>query len=114
MTVFRLISLPAHGAIEYALGVAVMVAALALGLDGPGTVVCFAFGAILAGVALAAADRGVSPSVHSSFDLTLVTITLVAAAALAIAGGAKAAVLLAFAALAQLLLASVTRYSARS
>jgi len=113
MTAFRLISLPTHGAIELVLGVAVMVAALALGLDGPGTVVCFAFGAILAGLALAAADRGVSPSVHSSFDLTLATVTLVVAAALALAGGLEAGLLLAAAALAQLALASITRYSAR-
>ena len=55
-----------------------------------------------------------SPSVHSSFDLILVTATLIAATMLAIAGAAGAALLLAFAAVVQLALAAVTRYSARS
>ena len=95
MTAFRLISLPAHGAIELMLGVAVMVAALGLGLDGR------RHGDLLRlrrGPAPAWRWRppiGVCPRrcIRTSISRWS-SVTAVAAAALAVAGGVGAAVLL--------------------
>jgi hypothetical protein len=114
MTAFRLLSLPAHGAVELLTGLAMMAGALALGLGPAGTVLAFAAGAIAFGLALAAADSGaMRSSTHASLDQALAVGAIAAAAVLVLAGdGLAAGLLIAFGVI-QIALASVTRYAKR-
>jgi len=113
MTVARLLPLPVHAAIEMLLGLAAMASAFSLGLPGGATVLFFAAGAVLVGVALSAADPGgISVSVHRALDQGLAAVLLLCS--LALAGVQRpAAVMFLALAVAQILLLITTRYSAR-
>jgi hypothetical protein len=116
MTAFRLMSLPAHGAFELAIGVALMAAPFLLGFGAAGTLVAVVVGALVVGLALnaAVADTGtVDIAAHYAYDLGLVTGLLGAGVVLAVSGDAPAALVLLAAAAAQLTLNATTRYSAR-
>ncbi len=76
MTAFRLIPFHAHGALEFLVGLATMVAPFALGFTPAGTVVAVAVGATLVGLALGSTtdERGVpavSISTHHAADYGL-------------------------------------------
>ncbi|MFN8133076.1 MAG: hypothetical protein U0R70_16150 [Solirubrobacteraceae bacterium] len=113
MTAFRLLSLPAHGAVELLTGLAAMAGALALGLGPAGTVLGFAAGAVAFGLALAAADGSMRSSLHATLDHTLAAGAIAAGALLATAGDPLAAGLLVAFGVVQIGLASVTRYAKR-
>jgi hypothetical protein len=116
MTAFRLMSLPAHGAFELAIGVALMAAPFLLGFGAAGTLVAVVVGALVVGLALnaAVADTGaVDIAAHYAYDLGLAVGLLGAGVVLAISGDAPAALVLLAAAAAQLALNATTRYSAR-
>jgi hypothetical protein len=112
MTVFRLISLPTHGAAEMALGTAVLAAPLLLGLGPAAIVVAFLLGAMLVGVSLAAvADDSLSIATHSAFDIALVAALAAGALLVGLAGERAAALLLLGAAAVELGLLLTTRWS---
>jgi hypothetical protein len=116
MTVFRLISLPLHGALELAIGLATMVAPFLLGFEPAGTVVAVVVGALVVGMALSAAvaESGtVDIAAHYAYDLGLALGLMGAGAVLAASGDTPAAVWFLSAAAAQLALNLTTRYSAR-
>jgi hypothetical protein len=115
MTSLRLISLPAHGALELVAGLLTMAAPFLLGFGPAGTVIAVALGALIVGLSLAAAstEQGSLPiSAHFAFDRGLVIGLLGAGVVLALAGDAAAALFLAVAGAALLLLSLSTRYSA--
>jgi hypothetical protein len=115
MTAFRLLSLPAHGAMELLIGVGLMVSPFVLGFGAAGTLLSVLVGAIAVGLALGAAVAdvgGIDIAAHYAYDLGLALGLLGAGVALAIAGdGAAAGVFLA-AAVGMLALNVTTRYSA--
>ena len=116
MTAFRLISLPAHGALELLLGMALMASPFLLGFGPAGTLVAVVIGALVVGLALSAslADTGtIDIAAHYAYDLGLAIGLLGAGIALAVSGDAPAAFAFLTAALAQLTLNMSTRYSAR-
>jgi hypothetical protein len=106
MTVFRLISLPFHGALELAIGLATMVAPFVLGFGDAGTVIGVVIGALVVGLAL-----GAALAESGSIDLALGLLG--AGVALAVSGDTPAAVWFTSASAAQLALNLTTRYSAR-
>ena len=115
MTAFRLISLPAHGALELALGLMLMAAPFVLGFGAAGTLVGVVVGAIVVGLALGAAvaDSGsIDIAAHYSFDLGLVVGLLGAALVLALGGDMRAGAVFLAGGLAQMALNLTTRYSA--
>ena len=115
MTAFRLISLPAHGAIELLAGLLTMAAPFVLGFGPAGIVVAVALGALIVGLALATAstEQGSMPiSAHFAFDRGLVIGLMGAGVALGLAGDAAAALFFAAVGAALLLLSLSTRYSA--
>jgi hypothetical protein len=115
MTSFRLISLPAHGAIELLAGLLTMVAPFVLGFEPVGIVVAVALGALIVGLSLATAstEQGSLPiAAHFAFDRGLVIGVLAAGVMLGIAGDAAAALFLALVGTALLLLSLSTRYTA--
>src|SRR3979490_1913575 len=68
MTAFRLISLPAHGALEMLAGLFTMVAPFLFGFTPAGTVAAVVIGALIVGLSLAAASpEGGSPSTPAHF-----------------------------------------------
>lgn len=119
MTALRLISLPAHGALEMLLGFALMAAPIALGADLAGAALGIVLGALLVGLSLsstgeeAAGRRPLAVSTHHAFDYGLALGLLGAAVVLGAAGDAVAAAIFAAGALAQLALNLTTRYSVR-
>jgi len=116
MTVFRLLSLPLHGALELVIGLATMAAPFALGFGPAGTVVAVVVGALVVGLALSAsvADSGaVDIAAHYAYDLGLAIGLLGAGVVFAISGETSAAVWFLSASAAQLALNLTTRYSAR-
>jgi hypothetical protein len=119
MTALRLISLPAHGALEMLVGLATMAAPFALGFTPAAAIVGVCGGALLVGLALAttapagAGRHPVSIASHYAFDFGLATGLIGAAAVVGIAGDRAAAMFFAVAALAQLALNLTTRYSMR-
>ncbi|HEX3317656.1 MAG TPA: hypothetical protein VHR88_06540 [Solirubrobacteraceae bacterium] len=114
MTAFRLISIGLPGALEFAIGLALIVLPFALGSGSAAAVIGFGTGALLVGLALGAATlepgRG-SISDHHAYDWAAVLGIAVGAAALAIAGDAAAGVAFAVAGVAMAALALTTRYS---
>jgi hypothetical protein len=113
MTVFRLISLGIHGALELVVGVALMCAAFVLGFGPAATVAAIAVGALIVGLALGAAtldERG-SVASHHAYDWGAVIGLAGAAIVLAAVGEIAAAVTFAVVALAQTALSLTTRYS---
>jgi hypothetical protein len=116
MTAFRLISLPAHGAMELLIGLALMASPFVLGLTPGATVFMVLVGAVVAGLALGAAvgDTGsIDIAAHYSFDLALAIGLLGAGLVFALAGDGPAGGVLLGAGVAQLGLNLTTRYSAR-
>jgi len=115
MTSLRLISLPAHGAIELLAGLVTMVAPFVLGFGPAGSVVAVALGAVIVGLSLATAstEQGSMPiSAHFAFDRGIVIGLLAAGLVLGLAGDAVAALSLSLIGAALLLLSLSTRYSA--
>lgn len=115
MTTFRLISLPAHGALELLAGLLTMAAPFLFGFGPAGTVVAVVIGAIVVGLSLATTDDGALPiAAHFAFDRGLALGALGAAVLLGLAGDRAAALFLALAGLALVALSVTTRYSARA
>ncbi len=116
MTLSRLIPLPVHGAVELAIGAALMVAPLAFGFGNAGMITAVLIGAGLVGLALSVGEsgaRGALPlSAHHAYDLGMVLGLLACAVALGVAGDPRASAVFAVVALAQALLTTNTRYSA--
>src|SRR3954471_1679750 len=95
MTAFRLISLPFHGALELAIGLATMVAPFVLGFGAAGTVIAIPVGALIVGLALRAAGAGtgtIDIAAHYACDVGLALGLLGAGIVLAISGDTAAAV----------------------
>ena len=115
MTALRLIPLPIHSALELLVGLALMALPFALGLSGAAIAVGIVVGALVAGTALQSLDTGGRPlpiSAHLAADFGL-GIGLAGAALVLLTTGAAASILFGAAAMAQLALTSVTRYSQR-
>ena len=114
MTIARLLPLDIHGALESALGPALMAAPFVFGFQLAPAVVSVTLGALILAVALAthATERAPIPiSTHAAFDIGF-TIGLAAAAVVfAITGDIAAGVFLAGAAVTLTLITSLTRYS---
>jgi len=115
MTAFRLISLPAHGALELLAGLVTMVAPFLFGFTPAGTVAAVVIGALIVGLALAAAsnEQGSLPiSAHFAFDRGLVIGLVGGSVLIGLAGDAGAALFFALTGAALLALSLTTRYSA--
>jgi hypothetical protein len=114
MTAFRLISFGLHGALEFAIGLALFVLPFALGFGSAAAIIGFATGALLVGLAFGAATlepgQG-SISGHHAYDWAAVLGIAAGAVGLAIAGDAAAGVVFAVAGVAMTALALTTRYS---
>jgi hypothetical protein len=116
MTAFRLISLPLHGALELAIGLATMVAPFLLGFGAAGTVIAIVVGALVVGLALGAAvaeTETIDIAAHYAYDMGIALGLVGAGMALALSGDTPAAVWFLSASAAQLALNLTTRYSAR-
>jgi hypothetical protein len=111
MRTYRHFTLPAHGAIEFLAGLAMMLVPLALSFSPAALLVCVPLGAILTGASLGlTAQNPGSAHTHSAFDSAFGLVTAVAALALAAAGQLEAVILLAAVVLVQAMLAFATRY----
>lgn len=115
MTALRLVPLPIHSALEMFVGLALMGLPFALGLSTAAIVVGIVVGALVVGTALQSLDTGGRPlpiSAHVAADFGL-GIGLAGAALVLLTMDAGASALFGAAAVAQLALTSVTRYSQR-
>jgi hypothetical protein len=116
MTALRLVPLSLHSALEMLLGLLLMVAPFVLGTSAVGMVAGVVVGALVVGLALQALDtgpRGALPvSAHHAADFGL-ALGMGGAAVVLASADATAALLFAAAAVAEMTLALVTRYSAR-
>ena len=114
MTVFRGISLSAHGAVEILLGLATMVAPFLFGFSTAGAIAALLIGMTLVGAALSTVDaRSINVAALHAFDHAVAIAILGAALALGIlAGDRHATAYLAAVAVAQLGLNMSTRYTA--
>ena len=108
----RRLSLPTHGALELALGLALLIAPLALGLEGAGLVAGVAAGALVTGLALAGVES-LPVRAHLGADQAMTFALLLGAVALGAGGHHVAGALLAGAAAAQAALTLTTRFSRR-
>ena len=116
MTVLRLITFPAHAALEFAGGLALMAVPFALAFTPAGLIASVAAGALIAGLALGAASRdggGLAVAGHLAFDRGISLGLVAGALALAAYGDAAASTTLLVGSLALLTLTVITRYSAR-
>ena len=118
MTAYRLIPLPVHGALEMLTGLLLMAAPFLFGFQAAAAVIAVLVGAVMVGIALAAASaepagaRGTLPvSTHHAFDYGLTIGLLGAAFVVGLDGDQVASLTLSAIALAQLLLNLTTRYS---
>ena len=111
MTAFRLISLPTHAAIELLAGFALMALPLVLGASVAGSAAAFIAGAILVGVAFGKAVESVPVRRQHDTDWGIVFGLLGAALVLGIGGEPIAMLVFTGAAVVQLSLNLVTRYS---
>jgi hypothetical protein len=115
MTALRLIPLQIHSALELLVGLALMALPFALGLSAAAIAVGIVVGALVAGTALQSLDTGgrqLPISAHLAADFGL-GIGLAGAAVVLLATDAPASLLFCAAAVAQLALTSVTRYTQR-
>jgi hypothetical protein len=116
MSMSRRFTLPAHGAIEFLAGMAMMLAPVVFGFGAGGLLVSAALGAILTGVGLSlSTPHGWSAHAwHRNFDSVFLVSTALASLWMATAGQARAAIFLAavVGVLASLTLA--TRYATRA
>lgn len=108
MSALRLFSFPAHTVVEMLGGIGLMAAPFALGFGPAGTVIGFALGVLVVGLAIA---DTISIAAHLAVDQALVAAFLAAAIALALAADRAAAVVFLAAALVQLVLTATTRYT---
>jgi hypothetical protein len=106
----RRLSLPAHGAVELLLGLALIVTPFALGLEPAGLVACLTAGALLTGLGLSA-EMPISS--HMAAD-NAIAAAMLAAAVLVSAGDAVAGGILAAAAASELALGVCTRWTRRA
>lgn len=120
MSASRHITLPAHGAFEFILGLAVGLSAFALGLGAGATVAMLAVAAVILTVAVTggiADERGIPglpPTTHRGFDLTFVVALAAGAVLMAVVASPAAGLVLLAAAAALLVLTLTTRYAARA
>lgn len=115
MTAMRLIPLSMHAALELFVGLALMALPFVLGLSGAAIAIGIVVGALVAGTALQSLDTGSRPlpvSAHLAADFGL-GVGLAGAAIVLLTIDATASVVFGSAAVAQLALTSVTRYSQR-
>jgi hypothetical protein len=115
MTALRLIPLQIHTAVELLVGLTLMALPFALGLSGAAIAVGIVVGALVAGTALQSLDTGgrqLPVSAHLAADFGL-GAGLAGAAVVLLTVDATASILFGAAAVAQLALTSVTRYSQR-
>ena len=110
MSMFRRLSLPAHALVELTIGLALVVAALALSLGTAGTLALFTAGVVLAGIGLGAVDN-LPLAAHQTLDRWIATLMAAGSVGLALAGDATGAVVLVAVAAGQLLLAVSTRWT---
>jgi hypothetical protein len=114
MTIARLLPLDVHGALESALGPALMAAPFVFGFQLAPAVVSVTLGVLILAVALAthATEQGPIPiSTHAAFDVGFTIALAGGAVVFAIAGDLAAGVCLAAAAATLTLITSFTRYS---
>jgi hypothetical protein len=114
MTVMRLISLPAHGALELLVGLAALAAPFVLGFGPAGMVVGVTFGVLVVGLALSTTDTALPISAHFAFDHATALAALGAAVLLGLSGDRTATIALGALGLIQAMLNASTRYSATS
>ena|SRR5689334_17344027 len=112
MTNFRLISLPVHGAYQLLLGLGLAAVPVAAGLPVSAALVAAVAGAVIVGLAFAKAVESVPVRAQYENDWALAFALVAAGVALGIAGQPVAMLIFAAAALGQLALNLVTRYSA--
>ncbi len=116
MTALRLVPLPLHSALEMMLGLLLMVAPFVLGTSAAGMVLGVVVGSLVVGLALQALDtgpRGALPvSAHHAADFGM-ALGMGGAALVLTSVDNIAAILFAAAAVTQMALTLVTRYSAR-
>ena len=110
MSALRRLSLPAHALVELSAGIALVVAALALSLGVAGILALFTAGVILAGIGLGAVDA-LPLAAHQSLDRLTATLMAAASVGLALAGDATGALVLLAAAVGQVVLAGMTRWT---
>jgi hypothetical protein len=112
MRISRRLTLPAHGAIEVLMGIALMLFPVALGFAPAGLITAVLLGAILTGAALALNTQPISSSAvfHNEFDSGFIAVTAIAAFVLATAGQGRAALLLAAVVVVQAMLRYATGY----
>jgi hypothetical protein len=112
MNARRNLSLPVHGAIELAIGLAAMAAPAIFGFGPAGFVISFSLGAILVGISLnLTTERGLILVWHRNFDSLFVLGAAAAALVLAIAGDGPAGFFIATMVAAQAALHLGTRYT---
>lgn len=114
MAASRAIPLSAHAAIEMVAAPAIMAAPLLLGFGAAATVVVFAIGALLLGLAIQAAGPGrtIPLSAHAGFDYGLAALAGISGLAIGIATGEWAqGVFLAGIGVALVALTASTRFS---
>jgi hypothetical protein len=114
MAVSRAIPLSAHAAIEMVAAPAIMAAPLLLGFGAAATVIVFAIGALLLGLAIQAAGPGrtIPLSAHAGFDYVLAALAGISGLAIGIATGEWAqGVFLAGIGVALVALTASTRFS---
>jgi hypothetical protein len=110
-----MVTLSAHRAIEMVVGTALIVLPFALAAEAGGTIVCVVLGAAIVTLALSAdrEGRALAGRGHEGMDRLLAAVLAVVAVVLAITSDAGLAVGCAIAAIVQILLSLVTRYSVR-
>jgi hypothetical protein len=106
------LSVPAHGALELVVGLALLGLAFALGLGAAGLVAAVAAGIAVAGLGLSGGDA-LPLRTHQALDQALIAALGGGALALAIGGQGTATLLLGGAALAELALLATTRWTRR-
>ncbi len=116
MTIARLISADTRSGILVAIGTALLLAPIALGLSIAAMVAGVAIGVVTVGLGLAGTatgGRGTIPvSAHMAYDQGLAAGLLLSGLAFGVAGEAGAAAIFAGIGLLQLVTAGITRYSA--
>jgi hypothetical protein len=112
MTARQRLSLPAHGAVELLVGLALLGLPFALGLGPAGVVAGVATGIAVAGLGLTG-DDALPLRTHLALDQLVVAALAGGAIGLAFAGDGRGSLLLGFAALAELALVAGTRWTRR-
>lgn len=112
----RLIPLPLHGAIEFAVGLTIALVPILIGATAVSATIAFAVGALIMGAATGATISDTpggrfSATWHAAFDQITAGFMLVLAIAAALAGDVLAGTFFFAAALALIALIATTRYS---